>query len=238
MAAVLAGGPVTFLSGRSAAALWDLPCPQRRGIHVTTPLRLRARPQIIFHCCQLASDEVETRNSIPVTTVARTVFDLAADVGPHHVERVMNEAEDRLLADVTPLAVLLDRYPRRRGTRVIKSILGEAGVGARRTHSELEVAFAAFIDERGLPRPELNVWLNVGGHWVEADCLWRKQRVIVELDGRSTHDRSAAFESDRLRDRRTIAAGLIPIRITHRQLTHDGDAIACDLLATFARDRS
>ena len=37
--------------------------------------------------------------------------------------------------------------------------------------------------------------LSVGGHWIEVDCLWRAERLVLELDGRAvhaTHRRSSA----------------------------------------------
>jgi very-short-patch-repair endonuclease len=50
------------------------------------------------------------------------------------------------------------------------------------------------------------------------DCLWRRERVIVELDGRSTHDTEAAFHADRERDRILQTAGWRPSRVTWRHL--------------------
>jgi very-short-patch-repair endonuclease len=64
---------------------------------------------------------------------------------------------------------------------------------------------------------------------MECDCVWRPQRLIVELDGRATHDTAAAFERDRARDRLLQAAGWRVVRITWRQLHHDEDRIFADL---------
>ena len=75
------------------------------------------------------------------------------------------------------------------------------------------------------------MWLDVSGSWVEADCLWREQCLIVELDGRATHATRRAFETDRARDRRLTAAGWRVIRITWRQLAGEPQAIARDLRA-------
>jgi very-short-patch-repair endonuclease len=71
--------------------------------------------------------------------------------------------------------------------------------------------------------------MRIGEHWVEADCVWHEQPVIVGLDGRSAHHNVHAFESDRARDRALQAAGWSVIRITWRQLTHEPEAIARDL---------
>ena len=101
--------------------------------------------------------------------------------------------------------------------------------GAELTRSELEARFRTFIAEFALPRPELNAWLQIGGEWLECDCLWRSKRVIAELDGRSFHDTAAAFERDRARDRRLSAAGWRVIRVTWRQLQQGASGVAADL---------
>jgi very-short-patch-repair endonuclease len=69
----------------------------------------------------------------------------------------------------------------------------------------------------------------VAGRWHEVDCLWRSDRLIVELDSRAFHETAIAFESDRARDRALQAAGWKVVRVTWRQLDRDADAIALDL---------
>ena len=67
------------------------------------------------------------------------------------------------------------------------------------------------------------------------DCAWPNERLIVELDGRATHDNAHAFETDRARDRRLEAAGWRVVRITWRQL-HDAPAeLKADLRLLLAR---
>jgi uncharacterized protein DUF559 len=163
---------------------------------------------------------------IPVTTVPRTLLDLAAVLPKHKLERAFHEAEENLLTDPLSLPDLLVRYPRRDGTPAIRGLLE---TGAEITRSDLEADFRAFVAEWGLPRPELNAWLQIQGQWLECDCLWRQQRLIVELDSRSFHDTAAAFEGDRARDRRLSAAGWRVIRVTWRQLQRDASGVAADL---------
>ena len=165
MAAVLAAGDDAALSHRSAASLWGLPVPASSLIDVTAP-KDRRRPGIAIHEAVLLPDEHTSRDGIPVTTVARTILDLAA-TEPRHVERALREAERRRLADTTPLAALLTRYPGRRGTARIREILdaGHAHLGI--TRSELEEAFLAFLDAHHFIRPLLNA--HVEGF--ECDCV-------------------------------------------------------------------
>lgn len=91
-------------------------------------------------------------------------------------------------------------------------MLAARAEGATVTRSELEVRFLEFIDELGLPSPQTNQWIE----GFEVDCVWREQRLAVELDGRSYHDTLQAYERDRVRVLQ--AAGWHPIRVTGRQL--------------------
>ncbi len=80
-----------------------------------------------------------------------------------------------------------------------------------------------------LPPPRRNADVAVRGRFFEADCLWAKQRVIVELDGHATHGTGRAFEKDRERDRLLQSDGWRVIRITWRQMRDDAPAVIADL---------
>ncbi|MFL5943818.1 MAG: hypothetical protein ACJ74C_00050, partial [Gaiellaceae bacterium] len=92
MAAVLAGGAGAVLSHRSAAAMWGMRDSWRADIEVTTP-RLCRRPGIHAHRYVLPADEVTIERGIPVTTSARTLFDLAAVLREDQLEHAFDEAE-------------------------------------------------------------------------------------------------------------------------------------------------
>lgn len=169
-------------------------------------------------------------DGIPVTTVARTLFDLAAVVDRHELERAIEQAEALRLADHTPLAALVARYPGRRGTAVLKEILGRDSRAAGLTRSELEDRFLHFLAERGIPAPTPNAWLHLGEHWVEGDCVWAGPRLVVELDSWQYHAGKAAFRRDRVRDRRLKLAGWEPVRVTAWDLEEDPDRLEADLL--------
>lgn len=81
MAAVLASGLAAVLSHRAAAALQNI--RRSEAIEVTTPQHRRARTGILLHQARLAPDGITTVDGIPVTTVFRTLIDLAA-VLPRH----------------------------------------------------------------------------------------------------------------------------------------------------------
>jgi hypothetical protein len=230
MAAVLAGGPGAVLSHRAAAAHWEIRPSDARDLEVTTARRRRSRPGLCFYRSYLPLDEVTTQGGIPVTTVPRTLFDLAAVVPSGHLNRAVNEAEIRLLWDPLSLDDLLARHPRRPGAAVVRAVLETPGTCI--TRSELEDLFIGFLDGEGLPRPATNVPMQLSGAWIEADCVWPEQRLIVELDGHATHATRSAFENDRARDRALVAAGWRVMRITWRQLQDHPEALSRDLRAS------
>jgi REase_MTES_1575 len=235
MAAVLASGEGTWLSFRSGAMLWCIRRTERGLIEVTSPRTGRGRPGIQRHRAELPPDEVTVHHGVPVTTVPRTLLDLATVLTPRQLARAVNEAEVQRLWDPLSLDALLERYPQRPGVPALRELLGQR---VTFTRGELEKRFLEFLSDAGLPLPETNAHIQISGLWYEVDCLWRAERVIVELDGRATHDTRQAFEADRARDRVLQAAGFRVIRITWRQLHATPAAVAADLRALLRLGRT
>lgn len=228
MAAVLASGDGAVLSHRSAARLWRLLPPAAEWIDVTCPDRRVRRDGIIGHRAKLRKDEWLVEDGIPVTSPFRTIFDLAAVAGRREVERAWHEAEVRRLTDRVSLPTLLERYPGRRGTRVLRELLGsDEPVGISR--NDFEEAFLALVDACGLRRPRMNADLWLRGRFIEVDALWQHERFAVELDGRGVHDTKKRFETDRQRDRILVAEGYRTMHVTWLQLRDEPDEIAADL---------
>jgi very-short-patch-repair endonuclease len=227
MAAVLAAGPAAVLACRFAAALWCVRQTSRSAVEVITP-RLCRRPGIAARRIVLPHDEVTAHDGIPVTTPARTLFDLAAVLTLDQLESAFNEAEYRRLSSPTSLDALLDRYPGRRGTTSLRRVVeNHRRYGETRTRSGLERAFLSFLDANDVPRPKMNRVTHHG----ELDATWPAQKLVVELDGWAAHGTRDAFERDRARDRALVTAGWRVVRITWRQLDEDRDAIARQIKA-------
>jgi very-short-patch-repair endonuclease len=235
MAAVLASGPGAVLSHRSAAALWGIGRPGSGAIEITTPSKSRSRGSICRHFAALPADEVTKTQGIPVTTVPRVLFDMAAILPIDAVERAMRETEVQRLFDSLSLEDLLARHPRRRGARAIRECLRRRrDLPGGITRSDLESRFVAFLDRFGLPRPRLNAHVQVRDRRYEIDCLWVGLRLGVELDGFEAHGTHSAFEGDRQRDRLLQVAGYRTTRVTWRQLHDEPETIAADLRALIA----
>ncbi len=231
MAAVLACGPDAVLSHWSAAELWEIRGRGRGAIHVTLRPKSRSPRRIRRHASKaLATDEVTVCDGIPVTTVPRTLLDLAAVASADVVEFALRESEYRRLHDPLSLQDLIDRHPGRRGIRKARLALArrrERSLG--RPRSPLEEVFVPFLRRHRLPLPLLNAWLEAEGKRYQVDCLWAEVGQIVELDGWEGHGTRTAFREDRARDRRLRVAGYQVTRLTWSQLEDEPEAIAADL---------
>lgn len=235
MAAVLACGPNAVLSHGSAAALWGFRGHSGGSIHVTSPSKTMSRGPICRHRALLRPDEVATHDGIPVTTVPRTNFDLAAVSDAHVVESALRQCEYLRLYDSLSLWDLLKRYPRHRGNRAVRTALARLEEAPGEVNEGLEERFLAFLDAHRLPRPELNAWLEAQGRRYKVDCLWRRQRQIAELDSWQAHGTRTSFQADKSRDRRLRIAGYATTRITDLQLKQEPAELAADLRVLLTR---
>jgi hypothetical protein len=226
IAAVLAYGPGAVLSHRSAARLWGIRPNNRRDVDVTVPSRgAHRRPGIQPHSVRhLDPCDVTTIDGIPVTTLPRTLLDLAEVAPKDHVVKALTEAERQQIIDLTALNELLARSPGRRGLKPLREILADAVIEPK-TREEFEHRFAQFCHEAGLPRPNVNT--EVEGY--EVDVLWPGSKLIVELDSWAFHRHRKAFEDDRERDIVLALAEYRPIRVTWRQLTREPGKLAARL---------
>ena len=232
MGAVLATGPEAVLSHWSAAAHWKLRQGMREAIDVTAPYKSRTWDGIKRHHKALPPDEITMREGIPVTTVPRTILDLAATESADVVENLLREAEFREHRDKLSLPDLVERYPGRRGVRRVRLALAsleEDPPGRRR--EGLEERFARFLRRHGLPQPRFNDWILLGDKRYQVDCHWPEARLIAELDSWQVHGTRSAFRSDRFRDRALLLAGYHAMRLTWAQLDDEPEAIAADLHA-------
>jgi len=230
MAAVLSTGPAAVLSHCSAAALWGLRGYSEGALHVTAPHKSTSSRQVWRHISHLRMDERTAEEGIPVTTVPRTIFDLAATESADVVENLLREMEYLELRDSLSLWDLVERYPGRRGVRKVRVALErlkEDPPGRKR--SKLEERFAPFLRLHHLPLPRFNDLITCNGKLFQVDCHWPELRQIVELDGWQAHRTRTAFREDRARDRKLKVAGYSVTHLTWNQLEDEPEAVASDL---------
>lgn len=228
-AAVLAYGEGALLSHRSAAVLWGLARQRSPLIDVTAATGrqgIHRREGIFIHRGRLHPEDHAVRGGLPVTTVARTLFDLAEFTSLKRLESAWEEADRLSLLQLTAVEEVCERGYGRRALKPIRRLLAEARA-AQITRSPLEDDFAAFCRAHDLPTPSFNT--TVLGF--EVDALWPNERLAAELDSWEFHRHRAAFERDRARDTTLQVAGYKTIRITHRRLTQEAPTLAKALRA-------
>jgi very-short-patch-repair endonuclease len=165
-----------------------------------------------------------------VTTVARTLFDMAEFVSLKSLESAWEEADRLNLLQLSAVEAVCERGFGRRALRPIRRLLAESRA-PQITRSPLEDAFAAFCREHRLPMPSFNT--TILGY--EVDALWPAHRLAAELDSWEFHRHRAAFERDRVRDAALQVAGYRTIRITHRRLHNEASTVASELRALLGR---
>jgi very-short-patch-repair endonuclease len=224
MAAVLAAGPGAALSHASAAALWEIRPTSATLIDVSvpSPAGRGKRPGLRIHrAASLRADELTEHRGIGVTTVARTLLDLAATLSPRALERALDEAEIQQLYDRTSLDAMARAHAGERGARALAEALDQDGEPTL-TDSELEELMLTLCREQQLEQPVPRAW--VAG--LRVDFLFAASRLIVETDGYRYHHTRRAFERDRERDAILARAGYRTLRFTHRQLTREPAMVA------------
>ena len=214
--------------------LWDLESPGRTQ-EVTALTQRRRDPVIRCHRSPIPADERTVVDGIPVSTVARTLLDLAGVVSRERVAQAIALAEERRLADSPSLSDLMRRYHGRRGQAGLREILSRSTVVAGVARGELEVRFREFCGRHSLPEPNRNVALETSAGTLIVDCLWPDARLVVELDSHAHHADWEAAERDRARDAALTAAGFRVIRITWRRLHEDEHRLALEIRAALRR---
>ena len=220
-------GPDVCLSHISAAEWWAIVGPRTGHPHITAPRRI-TRPRLIAHHRALPADEIEGDDGVRLTSVSRTLFDLAALGDRQLFESALRKAEFRQLGGRLSLADLIERYPRARGVVLARTVL-EQQLYRLPTESWLEDVFLPFLVARRFEMPLVNPTIQIRGDRYRPDCLWPRQRLIAELDGRAGHAGELGFESDRVRDAALLGAGYRIMRITKRRFEISPDAVDRDL---------
>lgn len=233
LAAVFAAGPGAVLSHRDAAALWGLLDSARAVVDVSTPRRSRARVEgVQLHRPRRLDPADTTRvGVIPVTTVARTLIDLTDVLHRRKLERAVREAGFLRVLELDAIDASLARAHGRHRLHWLHTAL-ESHRPRKVLRSELEHRFLELCRAGGVPEPDTNAQIRIGGRTLVVDCLWGEQLVVVELDGAAAHATPRAFEADRARDAALTAAGLRPLRFTWLRIEREPAAVVAQLRQT------
>jgi hypothetical protein len=204
-----------LLSHRSAGDLWGLLPTASPRIEVTAPRSRKPRAGLLVHRSRLIHpDDVADLYAIPVTSVARTIVDLADVVAVARLARAVRQAEILRLFDLAAIERVVERLPRRRGRGRLALVLAAYTPDKAFTRSGEERRFLRMCERYGLPRPQANLWV----HEQEVDFYWPDARLAIELDGGPWHQTVSAFHEDRARDRALGRYGIQVNRVTSEDL--------------------
>lgn len=232
-AALLACGRNALLSHRSAASLWRLCEPAEDPVELMVPRHRHPRtPGIRIHRPgRLLPRDIRVEQGLPVTSPSRTLLDRAATLTTRELERELDEALSVLrIVQRSELNDTLARASGHCGAGRLRALLERRGDGTV-TQSEAERLFLALIRQAGLPEPETQV--SIAGFKV--DFLWRKERVVFEVDGYRYHSSRRAFDRDRRKDLALKRARVDPNRVSRDQVKYQPMTVLADVAGALAR---
>jgi hypothetical protein len=222
MVACLAIGPPMAVSNATAARLWQLegigPGGPFQPVHLVVPPSRSGKnvAGAIVHRAPLGAAEVDERWEIPVTTVARTLADLAADV----TARVLSVATDDALRRrlITPADLARLRIERRRtaGAATLDQVLDQR-VGRGPGDSEWEDRVYGWIVDAGLPAPVRQHQVVLPCGVAILDMAYPERRIGIEFDGWQWHAGRRRFDRDRVRASELALAGWTTLIVTSSQ---------------------
>ncbi len=180
----------------------------------------------------LPDEQVTVRGGVRVTSVARTVVDLARTSSFRSGVVVADSALRGKLTSKAELRSVVTACARWPGIRQARLVIEFSDA---RSESALEsIARAAFRDH-GLPAPELQAW--VGGDDVigRADFLWRRYRTIGEADGAIKYANTGRAISQLRRDASLRAAGFEVVHFTWDEIVRVPGQVAASIRAALRR---
>ena len=236
MAAVLDAGPGAAISHQAAAALWRLPGFSAGELHVSRSVGRSAHRSALaelHRSCRLPEAHVRLFERIPVTSPARTIFDLAGVLHPARTERALDNALARGLTSIEALYRVTDELAGqgRAGGPLMRRLLAERAGAYVPPASNLEARLRSIAKEAGL---DLAPQHNVGGDdWIgRVDYLDRDRRLVVEVDSDLHHTSLLDEAADVARDVALAGAGYTVVRIKEHDLWHRPDEVVRRLLAS------
>ena len=227
IAALLTCGPASFLSHRTAAAVWGLREVTVGRIEVTiVGTGAKRRQGLVIHRTEKDPDQrdLATRNGLRVSSVPRVLIELARHERAAELDRLITEAVRKRILDLAAVEVALIRHARRPGVANLKRAINDYRP-RRDRKSQLERDFDRLIAGTDIPPPQRNVII---GGW-EIDCYWSEARLAVELDGRPYHIAVRDIERDKLKDAKLLRLQINTMRITDMRFTLDPQGVLDDL---------
>lgn len=230
-------GPASVVSHEAAAALHGLLLFPPGPVILTVPHGDHERPSPrwrVHQSTDLQPVHATLIQGLPVTKVARTLFDLSAVAHAERLGRAIDDAHVSRLCRVDEIRTLYDelRRPRKPGMKRLGELLTSRGDGYVPPESVLERRLLKALTGDGLPVPVSQYvlpWRDKADERV--DLAFPEQKVIVEGDGRRWHSRMDQMAADRRRDREALNHGWRPYRFVWEEINRQPEMIRETLFA-------
>jgi very-short-patch-repair endonuclease len=230
LAAVYSCGPDALASHRAAGRLRGF-VRGAQPIEVTAPRGCKPRAGMIVHRSRLIDPEDRAVvDGIPVTSVARTIVDLADVLTEERLADAVHECEVQRLFDLNEVDRVLERLTGRKGRHKLGRVLAAYRDVQPFTRGRAERLVFRMCEDQGLRKPRVNTWVDTH----EVDFYWPEARLALEFDGAATHYTHRAFYADRAKDRALATRGIHVIRATWPDVNPDANALAAELAAIYA----
>lgn len=220
--------PHGVVSHESAARLHRMRHVPDAAVVLTVPHSTHRPRSVRIHQSTMLDDQIVSLDGLPVTTIPRTLFDLAGVLRRDRYRRVLDSELARARVGLPELIEVADRLCRsgRRGSARFRSELIARSDGLIVDDSELERRFVALVTGRGIAPFDTQVRHYFRERLIgRVDFSWRAQLLIVELDGRRGHAQLTDFELDRRRDQLAVMNGWTVVRFTWTQVTERPDEV-------------
>jgi hypothetical protein len=234
-AAAAALGPAAVVSHETAALLHGLSMlgPPPAVLAMTRPPGVgsrSARPGVHVYCAALPAEHVGGRLGVPVTTVARTVIDLARVLDFRSGVVVADSALQQKLTSDKELKAVIAACQRWPGLRRAGQVVEFADGGAE---SPLESLARIVFRDGGLPPPELQVEIRDSEFIGRVDFLWRRFRTIAEVDGAGKYDNRDLARRELRRDKRFREARYEVVHFDWKEINGDPGYVVASVWAAF-----
>jgi hypothetical protein len=191
------------------------------------------RRDVRVHIAALPADHVVSYRGVPLTSVPRTVIDLARTLPFAEGVAVADSALQARLTSKSELASVISDCGRWPGLRRAREVTAFSDA---RSESVLESLSRAAFRQAGLPPPDLQVWVGDDGEVIgRVDFLWRRYRTIGEADGALKYQTPARARTQLERDARLRAAGYEVVHFTWPQITRAPAQVVEDIQVAFLR---
>lgn len=244
IAALQWGGKGAALCLGSAAAVLGFE-GFARGAPLHLAIRGRAKPptapaiELELHTGHVYGEwDVKEVDGLRVTSVERTLVDLAGVMDPTEHEQVVEAVIESGATRTNKLKACFDRLAKKgtRGVGPMRALLARRGWTMTRVDSHLEKRFAAMFKDQDLPPPTARHWWPEKGQPLRRiDFAYRKQLLAIEIDSHRFHSARDQWADDVARNNLLVADGWSILHLTEEHLHRPKNTARLILEALYTR---